>query len=131
MAVNLLLVDDSATVRSIIAKTMRMAGIDIGELHEASNGKEALGVLKDHWIDLVLTDINMPEMNGVEFIERMSQDDLLKSIPVVVVSTEGSATRVEELISKGVRAYVRKPFTPEKLREVVDTVLGTSDERQS
>jgi two-component system chemotaxis response regulator CheY len=131
MAVNLLLVDDSATVRSIIAKTMRMAGVDIGELYEASNGKEALNVLKDHWIDLILTDINMPEMDGVEFIERLKQDDLLKSIPVVVVSTEGSATRVEELIRKGVRAYVRKPFTPEKLREVVDNVLGTNNERQS
>jgi two-component system chemotaxis response regulator CheY len=131
MAVNLLLVDDSATVRSIIAKTMRMAGVDVGELYEASNGKEALNVLKDHWIDLILTDINMPEMDGIEFIERLRQDDLLKSIPVVVVSTEGSATRVEELISKGVRAYVRKPFTPEKLREVVDNVLGTNNERQS
>ncbi|MBX7255038.1 MAG: response regulator [Candidatus Hydrogenedentes bacterium] len=124
MAVNILLVDDSDTVRAIIAKTIRLAGMPLGELHEASGGEQALQLLKEHWIDLVLTDINMPGMTGVELVERMMQDDEMKNIPVVVISTEGSETRVEELLAKGVRAYVRKPFTPEKIRDVVENVLG-------
>jgi len=124
MAVNILLVDDSDTVRAIIAKTIRLAGMPLGELHEASGGEQALALLKEHWVDLVLTDINMPGMTGVELVERMMMDDEMKSIPVVVISTEGSETRVEELLAKGVRAYVRKPFTPEKIRDVVENVLG-------
>ncbi len=124
MAVNILLVDDSDTVRAIIAKTIRLAGMPLGELYQASGGEQALSLLKENWIDLVLTDINMPGMTGVELVERMSQDDEMKSIPVVVISTEGSETRVEELLAKGVRAYVRKPFTPEKIRDVVENVLG-------
>ncbi|MFA6242911.1 MAG: response regulator [Candidatus Hydrogenedentales bacterium] len=124
MAVNILLVDDSDTVRAIIAKTIRLAGMPLGELYQASGGEQALSLLKENWIDLVLTDINMPGMTGVELVERMSQDDEMKTIPVVVISTEGSETRVEELLAKGVRAYVRKPFTPEKIRDVVENVLG-------
>lgn len=124
MAVNILLVDDSDTVRAIIAKTIRLAGMPLGELHEAPGGEQALALLKEHWIDLVLTDINMPGMTGVELVERMMQDDEMKTIPVVVISTEGSETRVEELLAKGVKAYVRKPFTPEKIRDVVENVLG-------
>ncbi|MCC6491013.1 MAG: response regulator [Candidatus Hydrogenedentes bacterium] len=126
MALNILVVDDSDTVRAIILKTLKMSGIALNAPLEASNGAEALTVLKEQWVDLVLTDINMPEMGGVELIERMKEDDILKAIPVVVVSTEGSATRIEELKAKGVKAYVRKPFTPEQIREVVDQVLGVS-----
>ncbi|MCP4644248.1 MAG: response regulator [bacterium] len=131
MALNILIVDDSETVRDIIAKTLDLAQVPVGELFKAENGKEALDILKDNWIDLVFSDINMPVMGGVEMIETMSQDDLLKAIPVVVVSTEGSATRIEQLMSKGVNAYVRKPFTPEKIRAVVDEIIGASDGSES
>lgn len=131
MALNILVVDDSETVRAIILKTLKMSGIALNTPLEASNGSEALALLKEQWVDLVLTDINMPEMGGVELIERMKDDEILKAIPVVVVSTEGSATRIEELKAKGVKAYIRKPFTPEQIREVVDEVLGVSHDGES
>lgn len=128
MSYNILIVDDSQTVRAVISKTLSIAGVPINELHEAANGEEGLAVLKEKWVDLVFTDINMPVMNGVEMIERMQKEDMLQSIPVVVVSTEGSKTRIEDLIQKGVRAYIRKPFTPEILRDIVDEVLGGQHE---
>lgn len=124
MAINVLVVDDSETVRQVIAKTLQLANLPIGQVFMAGNGKEALDVLADNWVDLVFSDINMPVMGGIELIERMRGDELLKTIPVIVVSTEGSATRIEELRAKGVSAYVRKPFTPETLRKVVEDVLG-------
>lgn len=124
MSLNILVVDDSETVRDIIAKTLAMAQVPVNELYKAANGKEALEILRDKWVDLVFSDINMPVMTGVEMIEKMNEDDLLKSVPVVVISTEGSATRIDQLKEKGVCAYVRKPFTPEKIREVVDSIIG-------
>jgi len=130
MAYNILVVDDSAIVRAVIKKTLDLAGIDVGELYEAGNGKEGLAALQDNWIDLVLADINMPEMTGIEMVDKMAQDGLMKTVPVIIISTEGSQTRVEELKSKGVRAYIRKPFTPEIIREVIDQVLGAADERK-
>ncbi|HCK98674.1 MAG TPA: response regulator [Candidatus Marinimicrobia bacterium] len=128
MALNILVVDDSAVVRAVISKTLKLAGIPVGELYQAANGKEALEILNDNWVDLVFSDINMPVMGGVEMIEKMSADGLLKTIPVVVVSTEGSATRIEQLKSRGISAYIRKPFTPELVRKVVDDIIGRQDE---
>jgi len=126
MGYNIMIVDDSVTIRAIIAKTLRLAGIPVGELTEASNGREALEVLQSKWVDLVFLDINMPVMNGVELVEHMEADGLMSTVPVIVVSTEGSQTRIEQLYSKGVRAYMRKPFTPEGLKQVVDQVLESS-----
>ena len=124
MALNVLVVDDSATVRSVIAKTLRLAEVPINELHEAANGEEALVVLKEHWIDLVFSDLNMPVMDGLALVERMSSDELLQAIPIIIVSTEGSSTRIEELMLKGISGFIRKPFTPEQVREMIDSVLG-------
>ncbi len=127
MALNILVVDDSETVRKVIIKTLGLAGVSVNELYEAANGREALDVLGEHWIDLIFSDINMPIMGGVEMIERMKEDEVLKTIPVIVVSTEGSATRIEHLKSKGINAYIRKPFTPELIRKVVDDIVGVQD----
>jgi two-component system chemotaxis response regulator CheY len=124
MSYNILVVDDSDTVRAVIGRTLEMAGVPINGLYEAANGEEALAVMREHWIDLVFSDINMPVMNGVEMIERMQEDDLLQTVPVVVVSTEGSKTRIDNLLNKGVRAYIRKPFTPEKVKQIIDELLG-------
>jgi two-component system chemotaxis response regulator CheY len=130
MAFNILIVDDSKTIRSVIRKTLLIAGVPTGELYEAGNGLEGLQIMKDNWIDLCFADINMPVMNGIEMIEKMIEDNMLEQLPVVIVSTEGSKTRIEELFRKGVRAYLRKPITPEILRNVVKEVLGDYDEKQ-
>lgn len=124
MSLNILIVDDSETVRSIIVKTLQIAGVPTREVFQAGNGKEALDILRAQWVDLVFSDINMPEMGGVELLEKMQQEDLLKSIPVIIVSTEGSATRIEAMKAQGVRAYIRKPFSPEQLRAVVMDIVG-------
>lgn len=124
MAYNILVVDDSETVRAVIKKTLSLAGVEVGTLYQAGNGQEGLEALKANWIDLVFADINMPVMTGIEMVERMASDGMLKTVPVIIVSTEGSATRIEQLKSAGVSAYIRKPFTPELLRKVVDEVMG-------
>ncbi|HPI02767.1 MAG TPA: response regulator [Candidatus Goldiibacteriota bacterium] len=124
MAYNFLIVDDSITTRTIIKKILQLSSIEIGELHEAADGEEALEVLQNKWIDLVFADINMPRMNGVEMVQRMREDGMLKSIPVVIVSSEGSETRIEEMMSKGIKAYLRKPFTPENIKELAENILN-------
>ena len=124
MSINILIVDDSATVRAVIEKTIRLADQEFGEIYKAENGKEALKILSENWIDLVLADINMPVMNGVEMVEKMCDDGLLKTIPVVIVSTEGSSARIEQLKAKGVTAYIRKPFAPEAFVQVLKDVVG-------
>lgn len=127
MSLNILVVDDSDTVRAVIAKTLELAEVPVSELFQAANGKEALDILADNWVDMVFADINMPVMSGIEMVEKMNEDGLLKTIPVVIVSTEGSATRVEQLKRKGISAYLRKPFTPELLKSVVDEIVGVKD----
>lgn len=127
MAFNFLIVDDSKTIRAVIEKTLRMSGIPLGEVHQAGNGKEALELLEQQWVDLIFADINMPVMNGVEMIERMSENGMMQTIPVVVVSTEGSTTRIEQLKQKGVTAYLRKPFQPEQFSEIINDILGTTN----
>lgn len=124
MSYNILIVDDSRTTRMVISKTLNLSGIPVNQLFEAENGKVALEILDKNWIDLVLADINMPEMDGVEMVDQMAKDGLLKTIPVVIVSTEGSQARIEEMRAKGVKAYVRKPFTPELIKNLVEDILG-------
>ncbi|MEA3287216.1 MAG: response regulator [Candidatus Marinimicrobia bacterium] len=124
MAYNILIVDDSAIVRAVIKKALTISGVDMGELFNAPDGKIALEIVESEWVDLVLADINMPVMGGIEMVKKMSEDGLLATIPVIIVSTEGSSTRIDELKAQGVSAYIRKPFTPEQIREAVDEVMG-------
>jgi two-component system chemotaxis response regulator CheY len=124
MAYNVLIVDDSAVIRAVVSKTLRIAGVDVGEIFQAANGKEALEVMASKWVDIVFADINMPIMTGIEMVEQMSITGILETLPVVIISTERSETRIEQLKAKGVRAYLNKPFTPENLRDVADQVLG-------
>lgn len=124
MSLNVLMVDDSKTVLDVLARTLHLAGIDIGQLHRAGNGEEAMVVLQNNWVDLVFADINMPIMNGVQLVEKMAESGILATVPVIIVSTEGSAARMEQLKVKGISAYVRKPFTPEGIKQVVAEVLS-------
>lgn len=128
MAYNILVVDDSKTIRSIIIKILKLTKLELGQIFEAENGREGLDCLKDNWVDLILSDLNMPVMSGIEMVSEMANDGLLKDIPVIVISTDGSARRIEELKEKGIREYIRKPFTPESLSEVIDRVLGVKHE---
>lgn len=125
MAFNVLVVDDSDVIRSMIARTLRLAQVPVGELYEASNGREALAVLGDAWVDLVLADINMPVMDGAEMLEQMKLKPETAGVPVIVVSTEGATERVNELMASGVSAWIRKPFTPEEIRDVIHDITGT------
>lgn len=124
MAYNILIVDDSDIIRAVIKKTLNLAGVSTNEIYEANNGRAGLEKIKDNWIDLVFADINMPVMSGIEMIDNMAKDGTLETTPIVIVSTEGSKTRIGELIKKGVRGYIRKPFSPEILRDVVKEVMG-------
>lgn len=129
MAYNILIVDDSATTRSIIARTLKIIpDVELGEIYQAGNGQEALDELDRSWVDIVFADINMPVMDGVTMVEKMAEHPDMKKIPVVIVSTEGSDTRMEELFRKGVRAYIRKPFSVEKVSEILTDILGGQDD---
>lgn len=127
MALNVLVVDDSDVIRTMILKTLRLADVPVGSAFEAANGREALAVVDSNWVDLVVADINMPVMDGVEMLRRLRADTRHAELPVIVVTTEGSIERVAELESAGVSAYVRKPFTPETIRRVIDDVTSTMD----
>jgi two-component system, chemotaxis family, chemotaxis protein CheY len=123
MAYNILIVDDSAIIRTAIERTLRIAGLDVGEVHQAENGKKALEALEEHWIDIVFADINMPEMNGIEMVDAMLQRGLMKTIPVVIITTERSEVHIEQLKARGISAFMNKPFTPEAIRDVVLGIL--------
>lgn len=124
MSARVLIVDDSATMRKMIRKSLQLSGLDIGDVVEASNGIQALAQLARQKADLVLLDINMPIMTGVQFIERLAEDHRLRDVPVVIASTEGSEVRVNELLSLGARGFVRKPFSPEQLRAVLAPLVA-------
>lgn len=130
MAYNILVVDDSFPMRAVIKKVIKDSGFNTGELFEAGNGTEALEVLDEQWLDLVLTDYNMPEMNGLELLKEMKRRDMLKDIPVVMVTTEGSDQRVEEFLEQGAVAYIKKPFTPEQIKAHLNLILGEPEHGQ-
>ena len=128
MALNILVVDDSAVMRMMIEKTLRMLNIPIGQIFQAANGQEGLAALEARWVDVVLVDINMPVMNGEEMIERIRQNPLARALPIIVISTEGSETRIERLMQKGA-VFVHKPFSPETIREVIKQITGVGHEQ--
>ena len=124
MAFQLMIVDDSPAMRAFILRVISLSGLEIGQCMQASNGREALDLLRKNWIDIVLTDINMPVMNGEEFLRCMANDEMLRTIPVLVISTDGSEHRVEQMMALGAKGYVKKPFTPELLRSNMEQLLG-------
>jgi two-component system chemotaxis response regulator CheY len=121
--VRALIVDDSSVMRKIVERSLRQAGIDLAQVFEAGNGAEALGVLKESPVDLILCDINMPVMDGLEFVRQLKSVENAKGIPVVMITTEGSESHVVEALSHGARGYIRKPFTPDQVKEHVVPVL--------
>ncbi len=126
MSVEILVVDDSSVMRAMIIRTLRMVDLPLGEIHQAANGREGLDLLAAHPVDLVMVDINMPVMGGEEMIERMRAEPELAALPVLVVSTESSETRISELAEKGVH-FVHKPFSPEVVRDALRGALESLD----
>ena len=124
MNLSVMVVDDSRVTRKMILRTLKLVRIPTRRIREAENGQVALEIMRMDKIDIVIADINMPVMNGLEMIETMNADPILASIPVVVVSTARSSTRMEELRNLGVDAYIRKPFTPERVRDTLKRVVG-------
>ena len=127
MSFNILVVDDSSSIRAIVKKIIRVSGFDVGEFWDAADGLVALSVLEEQQVDIVLTDINMPNMNGMELITRMNKDDRMSTIPVVVVSTEGSDKKMYEAMAMGAVGYVKKPFLPEDIKRTLNGIMGVAD----
>ncbi len=124
MSYSILIVDDSMPMRSVIKKTFKAAGYKNSQFHEAEDGEKALLLMKNSWIDLVVTDYNMPVMNGLEFVRALKQDILFKDIPVIAISTEGNESKIKEFTDCGVAGYITKPFTPEIVRDLLINILG-------
>ena len=124
MAFRVLIVDDSPVMRTFIRRTIVLSGMEGAEILEASDGREALNLLREQWVDVVLTDINMPSMDGEQLVRCLEADDLLKSVPVVIVSTDSTESRMRQMLALGARGYVKKPFLPETLRGELERVLG-------
>ncbi|MCP4022390.1 MAG: response regulator [Desulfobacteraceae bacterium] len=127
MSYSILLVDDSLPMRSVIKRTLTAAGYGKSEIFEAANGKEALKLMKDSWIDIIMTDFNMPVMNGLEFIKAVKKEEMSKDIPVVVISTEGNESRIKEFMDCGAAGFITKPFTAESIRDLIVNILGEAD----
>jgi len=123
MGKNVLLVDDSSTMRKIIGRSLRQAGIDFDNIFEAGDGQEALAVLEKESVDIVLSDINMPNMNGIEFLREKAGRDAIKDIPVLMISTETGDDIIGEAKSLGAVGSIKKPFTPDKVNEVLGPLL--------
>jgi two-component system chemotaxis response regulator CheY len=119
-----LIVDDSSVMRKIVERSLRQAGINLARVIEAGNGTEALSVLAENSVDLILCDINMPIMDGLEFVKSLSSVPNAQGVPVVMITTEGSETHVVQALSYGARGYIRKPFTPDQVKEQVIPVLA-------
>ena len=119
----LLVVDDSSTMRKIIIRNVRRAGIDVSEIVEASDGSEAWELLESGGFDLVFTDVNMPNMNGIELLEKIRASDALKEIPVVMITTESTQEAVNSFREKGASGCVAKPFSADQLEAVVSSVV--------
>ncbi|SPF52349.1 Response regulator receiver protein [Candidatus Sulfopaludibacter sp. SbA4] len=124
MAYRVLIVDDSPAMRAFVRRVMELSGFELSTCFEASNGQEALDLLRQEWVDAILTDINMPVVDGEEFLRRLAADELLRSIPAIVISTDATENRISRMLSLGARGYVTKPFLPEALRRELEATLG-------
>lgn len=117
MPLDVLIVDDSAAIRKILHRVLVQAEVPLGKVHEASDGNEALERLKTDKVGLILSDINMPNMDGIEFLTKLKADDAYKSVPILMVTTEGSQAKVMQALELGAAGYVKKPFTADQIKE--------------
>ncbi|ABF41921.1 response regulator receiver protein [Candidatus Koribacter versatilis Ellin345] len=123
-AIRALIIDDSSVMRKIVERSLRQAGVALSQVMEAGNGAEALNLLRSNPVDLILSDINMPVMDGLEFVRRLKAEGLAANAPVVMITTEGSESQVVQAVSSGARGYIRKPFTADQVKEHVIAILN-------
>lgn len=114
---DILIVDDSAAIRKILQRVLKQAEIPLGNVYEAGDGKEAIETLRTQSVGLILSDINMPNMNGLELLSHIKASEAWKHLPIVMVSTEGSQQKVLEAVQLGAAGYVRKPFNADQIKE--------------
>jgi len=125
-SLKVLIIDDSSVMRKIVERALRQAGLDLTEVREAGSGAEGLVEVAKGPLDLILSDINMPVMDGLEFLKNLGGVESAKGVPVVMITTEGSEARVVEALAAGAKGYLRKPFTPDQVKERVLPLLGVA-----
>ncbi len=125
-AIDVLIVDDSAAMRRLLRRTLGMCQFELGRVLEAADGQEALDILKERAVGLLLLDVNMPRIDGVALLKLLQQKDKGAMTPAVIVSTDGSRERIDAAIAAGAKGYVCKPFRPEELKRVVTQALEAS-----
>ena len=128
MSYRVLIVDDSPAMRSFVRRVIEMSAFDVCEYLQAANGRDALDRLRTERVDIILSDVNMPVMDGEQLLEALSRDDVLRSIPLVVISTDATEQRIKRLLGLGARGYVIKPFLPENLRAQLQHILEQSND---
>jgi two-component system, chemotaxis family, chemotaxis protein CheY len=124
VAYRVLITDDSPAMRSFVRRVIELSGFELSACFEAGDGAEALAILEKEWVDAILTDINMPGVDGEELLRRLAADEMLRGIPAIVISTDATTKRIERLMALGARGYVTKPFRPEALRAQLERTLG-------
>ena len=130
MSFNVLIVDDSNSMRAVIKKVITISGFQMDHCLEAENGKQALELLVNSWVDVIVSDINMPEMNGLELLDQLRRNDTLREIPVIMITTEGSDERMKEAFARGAKGFIKKPFLPEEIKKVLYEVIGVGQDGQ-
>lgn len=120
---DVLIVDDSAAIRKILQRVLRQTDLNLGEIKEAGDGTEAVEILKARTFGLILSDINMPQMDGLQLLARIKEMDHLRNVPVIMVTTEGGQGKVMEAVQLGAAGYVRKPFTADQIKEKLVGIL--------
>jgi len=128
MALNILIVDDSPAMRTFVRRVIQMSGLGVENYFEAANGAEALEITAVQRLDAILTDINMPVMDGEEFVRRLRADQCPAATPIIVVSTDATSHRIHNMLELGASGYLQKPFGPEQLRGEVERVLFAGKE---
>ncbi len=123
MLLDVLIVDDSAAIRKILQRVLRQADVPLGEVYEAADGLDALKVLDTQKVSLVLADINMPNMDGLQLLRKLKEDEQWKSLPVIMVTTEGGQAKVMAAAELGAAGYIRKPFTADQIRHTLASFL--------
>ncbi len=127
MPYNVLIVDDSKSMRQVIRKVLGLSGFMVGDCLEASNGQEALDLLEHNWVDLILSDVHKPVMDGFGLLRALRENQEWHDTPVVLITTESNEDRIQEAMSLGAKGYIRKPFRAESIRMHLNQILGVEE----